>query len=80
MRGYHVEFDHNSGSCSLDIDDDHAGLNSGFCDNSLHLTGDVIETILGLGGDVYGLLHKLNITLTIKVNNLLRNDKAIIYH
>jgi hypothetical protein len=37
-----------------------AGLHAGFSYDGLHLTGDVVEAVLGGGGYVDGLLHMLH--------------------
>lgn len=42
-RGYEFELYHHTCGCTLYIDIDQAGLDSGFRDDGLHLTGDVVE-------------------------------------
>jgi hypothetical protein len=48
-RVHSNELDHDSCSCALDIDIDHAGLDSGFSHDGFHLAGDVVEAVVGGG-------------------------------
>ena len=54
---HEFELYHDPGRGSLHIDIDQAGLHAAFSDNGLHLTGDVIEAVVGMGGYLDGLLH-----------------------
>ena len=56
-RFYEFELHHYARSCTLCIDIYHAGLNTGFSDDCLHLPGDVVEAIVGRCADLDGLLH-----------------------
>jgi hypothetical protein len=57
-RVHSNEKDHNSCCGTLHINIDQAILYAVVDYNSLHLTGDIIEAVLGGGGYVDGLLHK----------------------
>ncbi len=52
------EMHHDPCSGTLEIDINHAGLYAALSDNSLHLTGDIVESVLGGGGYLDGLLHQ----------------------
>lgn len=54
---HEFELHHHSGSCSLDIDIDHFGLDGGFGYEGLHLAGDVVEPVVGGGGYSDGFMH-----------------------
>jgi len=60
MRCYEIEFYHDPGRCPLHVYIDQAGLHAGLCNDRLHLTGDVLEAVVGRGGYLDGLLHELN--------------------
>ena len=53
------EKNHDSGSSTLDIDVDHAGLYAGIADYRLHLLGDVIEAVVEGRTNLYDSLHIL---------------------
>lgn len=56
-----IEFYHDSSYGTQGIWIDPAGLYPAFGIDGLHLTGDIIETVVGRGGYGNGLLHYLHI-------------------
>ncbi len=56
-RGYEFELDHNGCRSTLGIHIDQIGLDSAFSHDGLHLPGDVVELVVGWGGDLYGTLY-----------------------
>lgn len=59
-KGVHSnEKNHDPCGGPLHIDIHQAGLNTGFSYDGFHLTGDVVEAVMGRGGYLDALLHAL---------------------
>ena len=56
-RGYEFELYHDGRRSPQGIDVDHSGLNARFEYDGYHLPGDIIEAVVGWGGDMDGSLH-----------------------
>jgi len=61
-RVHSNEMNHHSGGCALYIDIDQTGLNTGFSHDGLHMPGNIVEAVVGIGADLNGLLHLVYIS------------------
>jgi len=73
LEGVHSnEKNHDPCGGTLNIDIDQAVLHAGFSHDGLHLGCEVVETVVGGGRYVDGLLHKLTLPFKSKLGNYIQ--------
>ena len=64
---------HDAGRCTLHIDIDNTSLHFAFCCDGLHLSGDVVEVVVGGGGYLDGIQPVVDKKIiAIYIDNLCR--------